>query len=426
MCAPRAAAAAQAQPCRRRSRRELQQAAAHCCALLACGTLWPPMSWPLAATTRAAVGLCLAVSATAAAAVATAGSSSATSPAAVLTKYPCPFEHSWCHDNLEEDDFTVIRNVSYGTAFNRLSGKDQPLLLDIYTPRKQAQATGDGGSSRHWPVAVLIHGGGWKSQGDFTGKDTKRTEAKYFVRRGFVAVSIDYRCERAFGGDWLWLDAVADARLALRWLAAHTETYRFDMSRLVVYGTSAGAITVEGLCYMHQDPNVPLPPRISAAISVSGALFNDSTSVCTPHEKSNSTCFPPPGAHVWNRLYNHSASPRSPPLIDFHGTADPTVPFDNARNRPATKRNQSCSAIDTRAFVSAAGAPNDLVPIPGAGHVPLSRVFAPPFNTSFWGFLVAKMGEPNSIGHAHSLHHRNARPQHHRRQVGNGGVGDHR
>ena len=33
-------------------------------------------------------------------------------------------------------------------------------------------------------------------------------------------------------------------------------------------------------------------------------------------------------------------------------------------------------------------------PIPGAGHVPLAQVFAPPFNASFWGFLVAKLSPP--------------------------------
>jgi acetyl esterase/lipase len=48
-------------------------------------------------------------------------------------------------------------------------------------------------------------------------------------------------------------------------VAAHTEAYGLDASRLVVYGTSAGAVTVEGLCYFVADPGGrPPPPRIVA------------------------------------------------------------------------------------------------------------------------------------------------------------------
>ena len=318
-----------------------------------------------------------------AAAVPLTASSGGAAPPAPL--YPCPPAHSWCHDSVAAADIELHRNITYGSAFNRLSGEAQTLLLDVYAPRKPRAAA--------LPVVVLVHGGGWHASGDIGGKNTEKValQAHSFARRGFVAISIDYRCERAFGGSWLWVDAVADARTALKWVAAHAEAYSLDISRLVVYGTSAGAITVEGLCYLEHQPGLPSPPNISAAISVSGALFNDTASICTPSEPAGSTCFPPPGRSVWNKLYRHTASPQSPPLIDFHGTADHTVPFDNATTRPAAKRNQSCSATDTQAFLSATGAPNDLVPIPGAGHVPLAQVFAFPANVSLWGFLVAKL-----------------------------------
>lgn len=307
----------------------------------------------------------------------------ATTGSGLALPYSCPHAHAWCHDIIGSGDIKVRRDITYGSAPNRLSREQQRLLLDMYDP-------GDSAGPR--PLALLIHGGGWHASGDVGGKNTKKVKmaAMAFAQRGFVAISIDYRCERAFGGKWLWVDAVADGRSALRWVGAHAEAYKIDMSRVVVYGTSAGAITVEGLCYMRAAANEPPVPKISAAISISGALFNDTSSICTPTEPPNSTCFPP-GQHVWNPLYDHIPSSQSPPLIDFHGTADPTVPFDNATNRPLAKRNQSCSATDTTAFLDAAGAPNDLVPIPGAGHVPLAQVFAPPFNASFWGFLVAKL-----------------------------------
>ena len=304
--------------------------------------------------------------------------------------YDCPLEDPLCHDTISNADISVRSNISYGTAFNKLTRREQPLLLDLYDPHSSP--------SHRRPVAVVIHGGGWKPSNNWNGKSEAKfiDTARRFARRGFVAISIDYRCERPFGGDALWVDAVADGRQALRWIAAQAEQLRLDTERIVLYGTSAGAITIAGMVYFHQ--HGPPPPRVRAAVSISGCLFNDTASVCTPGEPANSSCFSPPGRHVWNALYD-AGSPRSTPYLDIHGTADPTVPFDNATIRPAAKRNQSCSATDTQAFVTAAGAPNDLVPIPGAGHVPQSR-WSPPYNVSMWGFLLAKLS--NDAEHSSS------------------------
>ena len=250
------------------------------------------LSLQMATATPAAVPL---------AATTTISSSTPAGPPAPL--YPCPLTHSWCHDSVAAADIELQRNITYGSALNRLSGEVQALLLDVYAPRTRPRAA--------LPVVVLIHGGGWHASGDISGKNGKNLVGSClaFARRGFVAISIDYRCERAFGGSWLWVDAVADARTALTWVAAHAETFSLDMTRLAVYGTSAGAITAEGLLYLEHEKGLPLPPNISAAISVSGALFNDTASLCTLSEPASSTCFPPPGRSVWNKLDRHTERP---------------------------------------------------------------------------------------------------------------------
>ena len=206
--------------------------------------------------------------------------------------YDCPLEDPLCHDTISNTDISVRLNISYGTAFNKLTRREQPLLLDLYAPHSSP--------SHRRPVAVVIHGGGWKPSNNWNGKSEAQfiDAARRFARRGFVAISIDYRCERPFGGDALWVDAVADGRQALRWIAAQAEQLRLDTERIVLYGTSAGAITIAGMVYFHQ--HGPPPPRIRAAVSISGCLFNDTASVCTPGEPANSSCFPPPGRHVWN------------------------------------------------------------------------------------------------------------------------------
>lgn len=192
-------------------------------------------------------------------------------------------------------------------------------------------------------------------------------------------VSIEYRCERGYGGNTLWTDAVTDARAAVQWVANHDSELHVDSTRIMVMGSSAGAVTVAGLCFM-PDP-VPVNANsaiasIRAGVSVSGCLFNDTTSI-------------PAGQQVWNHLYT-AVGPKSPQYLDIHGTADPVVPYSNASARPETegRRNESCSATDTQSFLQSRGARSYLAPIPGAGHVPAADLYVTPWNVTLWGFVV--------------------------------------
>eukprot|EP01043_Picozoa_sp_COSAG02_P010711 COSAG02_NODE_382_length_23409_cov_45.812999_5_plen_383_part_00 len=243
---------------------------------------------------------------------------SSLSVALQTNEYPCPAENCWCHDSVEGSAIIQTHNVSYSTVFNPLSNREEDLTLDIYAPPLISVAPASVAPALR-PVALIIHGGGFSPNGEHSGKrqEAIRERAQAFARRGFVAVSIDYRCERPYGGSALWVDSVIDARSALSYLAANQEALYIDISRIVAYGTSAGAVIVEGLAYF-KDPSRGTHPRIKGSISISGCLFNDSTSL-------------PAHRHVWNHLYN--ASKDSPALIDFHGTADPVVPYENATAR---------------------------------------------------------------------------------------------
>lgn len=287
---------------------------------------------------------------------------------AAYATFECHPGGCWCQDTVDNSSVVLTGDVPFGSAFNPLWGRNQTLLLDIYLPPSK-------GGVR--PAAVLVHGGGFSNASSTEGKRKSAIVQRAFAmaRRGFVVISINYRCVRSVGGTDLWVEAVEDARTAVAWLHQHANSYQVDTSRIVAYGTSAGAITVAGMCYFNESHTFP---QVSAGISISGCLFNDTTSV-------------PAGRHVWNHLYQGSAS--SPPFIDFHGTADPIVPYRNASKRPSAegKRNQSCSAIDTQGFLNHSDAPNYLVPIPGAGHVPTDDLWSPPYNTSFWGFLVSAL-----------------------------------
>ena len=94
-------------------------------------------------------------------------------------------------------------------VFGKGGGAD--LLLDLAMP-----ADGDG----PFPVVVCIHGGGWV---DGNRKQMENT-LQAFARRGFVAVSPDYR----LAPHDHFPAPVEDCKAAVRWLRANAKTYKID------------------------------------------------------------------------------------------------------------------------------------------------------------------------------------------------------
>ncbi len=81
---------------------------------------------------------------------------------------------------------------------------------------------------------VLFHGGGWNS-GDGT---WVYPSAQRFAKLGMVAVAIDYRLsdEKSVTP----IEAMEDARDAIRWVRAQAPTLRIDPKHVAAYGVSAG------------------------------------------------------------------------------------------------------------------------------------------------------------------------------------------
>jgi len=103
---------------------------------------------------------------------------------------------------------------------------------DVYYPEGEAPEGG-------WPVVVFYHGGA------FVKGDKARYQlrpALTGVRRGYAVASVQYRLAPADSV----IDAFADARNAVRHMAAHAGKLGLDAGRMVVWGESAGA---ELACY---------------------------------------------------------------------------------------------------------------------------------------------------------------------------------
>ena len=82
---------------------------------------------------------------------------------------------------------------------------------------------------------VLFHGGGW-SLGEPAWAFGR---ARHFAERGMVAVAAQYRLSDE--KETTPLDAMDDARAAIRWVRSHAADLGVDPRRIAAYGWSAGA-----------------------------------------------------------------------------------------------------------------------------------------------------------------------------------------
>ena len=213
------------------------------------------------------------------------------------------------------DEVDVTRDIVYRTTTD-YRGNTVDLHLDIWQPR------GDTLSSR--PLMMWMHGGYFV----FGDKSSMDYYAREFARRGYVAVSLQYRLRSGIpisdvgGLVAAGYDAYEDATAAIEWLNAHADEYGIDPDKIAAGGYSAGAVTGLNLAYLPGQRG-PSSSVIDAAVSIAGLTFG-------------------------------APDPGEPPAIAFHGTNDTTLPISGAET--------AC----LRAL--AVGIHCEVVPYEGSGH----------------------------------------------------------
>ncbi|MEL6161277.1 MAG: alpha/beta hydrolase [Cyanobacteria bacterium J06623_5] len=106
-----------------------------------------------------------------------------------------------------------------------------PLFLDIYQP--ETSAPSEASSGDRYPAVVMIYGGGWR-----TGSSSENAAfGRFLARRGYVAVSIDYRHTPTYR----FPAQLEDVKTALSFVRSHAEAYEIDRHRISLMGWSAGA-----------------------------------------------------------------------------------------------------------------------------------------------------------------------------------------
>lgn len=203
---------------------------------------------------------------------------------------------------------------------------------------------------------VFFFGGGWNggSPGQF------EQQARYLAGRGMVAITADYRVKSRNGTKANI--AVMDAKAAIRWVRTNAARLGVDPDRIAASGGSAGghlaAATgilpghdIEGASQaVSSVPNAMIlfnPVLITAPVPEYGASLSE-------QQEKVKRLEPRLGAKPETMSPYHNIEKGQPPVIIFHGTDDPTVPYQSIE-------------IFTEAM-KAAGNRCELVGYPGERH----------------------------------------------------------
>jgi len=236
--------------------------------------------------------------------------------------------------------------------------------LDLFLPL----AEGDRASG--WPTVVFVHGGGW-NEGDkgltFGGEDVYGNVGRYLAQRGIGAAVVNYRLLPEVA----WPAQVDDVARAVAWVHRHVGGYGGDPEALFLMGHSAGAQLAARVAL---DPDalgaVAVPAgAVCGVIPVSGAaldLTDRESFVLADNFDYYARRFGPRGAPV----------PKEPPAEPLAWQRDASVlPFVGAEVPPflilyaggESRALQRQSRLLHEAL-QAAGAPSELVVVPGQSH----------------------------------------------------------
>lgn len=158
----------------------------------------------------------------------------------------CEIENRFSsEDYFDSNEIESILDTLYATALN-VDGEMQELKMDIYYPSLNV----DDLAKR--PCIILFHGGGFY-QGD---KSMFSYECSEFAKRGFIAVTVEYRLGKETDTG---LEAVKrsyrarqDGHAAFRFIVKNKDLIGLDTDWMFIGGISAGSLLSHDLIYGEQ------------------------------------------------------------------------------------------------------------------------------------------------------------------------------
>lgn len=209
--------------------------------------------------------------------------------------------------------FDSALNIQYGVAIN-INNKLELLLADFFSPQNDSLAKR--------PLVLFVHGGGFQN-GDKSGGFITIAK-KYFVAKGYVFASINYRLgidepktnQQYFEALYR---AASDVGTAVAFFKKKADQYGIDTNNIFLIGSSAGSKAIMGTMYL---PASFITQNMRQAVW-GNSDFSVVQQSLMPNIKGVIDCWGALPAYNW-------ITPTATPIFCVHGKADKTVPFDSS------------------------------------------------------------------------------------------------
>lgn len=209
------------------------------------------------------------------------------------------------------DIASITPNIAYCNSQNPSQ------TLDYYRPKKASNA--------HLPLAVYMHGGGWRS-GDKSGP-LLATYAPLFIKKGMAVAAINYRLH----SDTPYPDQNNDIGCALAYLDTNADRLQIDTEKIIYFGDSAGgqlaAFAALTIPYKNYDYEAPVGVIDFYGVSDFSKIVDGSRPDLNARRYVGSK---------YHKVTN-GASPvtyvtkKAPRFLFFHGTNDKVVPIAQSK-----------------------------------------------------------------------------------------------
>lgn len=149
-----------------------------------------------------------------------------------------------CKDAFDSEQKQLAKRI-VPSATDVVYGLHERHRLDIYQP----QGAGP------FPILVFVHGGGFLKGGKGDVEDwTNANVGRMAAERGLLGVVINYRLAPDHG----WPAGAEDVAATVDWLKANAASYDGDADKIVLMGTSAGAVHVSGYLKLRSQHNIDI------------------------------------------------------------------------------------------------------------------------------------------------------------------------